>query len=471
MPISDNTAFATLTELRRGLRLREFTAVELATFYLERLERVGLRLNAVVTTTRSLAIEQATRADRELAQGIDRGPLHGIPYGVKDLLATKGIPTTWGAGPLRNQVFDEDAAVINRLQSAGAVLVAKLAMIELSGGLGYHGPNATFTGPGINPWDRDAWAGGSSHGAAAAVAAGLVPFAIASETVGSLIDPAAYCGVSGFRPTYGRVSRNGAMPLSWTLDKLGPICRSAMGCGIVLQAIAGHDPEDETTSREPFEFPPSHSPRTPLKLAVIKGATRRVQPAVKENFERSLSAWRVFGEVTEIELPDFPYLDVALTIFSCEMATAFEGLLDSGQVWELTAPEARIGAHAAQFIPARDYINAQRIRRRISRAIDEQLRPFDVLLSPTLSVVAPPLDCDSHEYFRDYETISTIAVAGNLAGIPALTLPNGFGERELPTGLMLLGRANDDVQLLTLGHLDQSIANVPKRVPPIAEST
>ena len=214
---------------------------------LRRLETIGPKLGAVVTVTRERALAQAHRANQELLAGRDRGPLHGIPYGAKDLLATKGIPTTWGAEPLRGQVFDFDATVVRRLEEAGAVLVAKLAMVELAGGLGYNNPDASFTGPGRTPWNPDYWSGGSSSGPASAVAAGLVPFAIGSETSGSILTPAAFCGVTGLRPTYGLVSRHGAMALCWTLDKLGPLARGADDCALVLAAIAGADPADPTT--------------------------------------------------------------------------------------------------------------------------------------------------------------------------------------------------------------------------------
>lgn len=465
MSNSADLAFAGIPVLAQKLRQREVSAVELAKLFLDRLELLGDEFNAVITITRRLALSKAARADDELAAGIDRGPLHGIPYGVKDLLATAEIPTTWGAEPFRNQMFDDDAAVIKKLDAAGAVLVAKLAMVELSGALGYDGPNATFTGPGRNPWNVDAWAGGSSHGVGAAVAAGLVPFAIASETVGSLIDPACYCGVTGLRPTYGRVSRNGAMPLSWSLDKLGPVCRSANECGLVLRAIAGHDDEDETTAREEFEFPPSIRPQPPFKLATLKGDAEHLQPSVRRNFEQALSVLSPFASVEEIQLPKLPFREVAMTIFSCEMATAFEGFLESGDARKLTSPQAHIGGFAPQFIPARDYINAQRIRRRIVREMTQLLRPYDAIISPTLPVVAPPLDCNSDEYFCGYNSVPELAVIGNLVGIPAVTIPNGFGERDLPTGMQFIGKAFSESLLLTLAHGYQSLTTWHQQSP------
>src|SRR5712692_4914839 len=244
--ISEDVLFSSVRELAGQIRARKLSPVELTKAYLERLERIGPRLGAVVTLTRELALVQAQAAEREIQRGSYKGLLHGIPFGVKDLLATKGIPTTWGAEPYKDQVFDYDATVIERLREAGAVLLGKLAMVELAGGMGYNNPDASFTGPGRTPWNPDYWSGGSSSGSGAATAAGLVAFAIGSETSGSILTPSAYCGLSGLRPTYGLVSRHGAMALCWTLDKLGPMCRTADDCGLVLAAIAGPDPKDPT---------------------------------------------------------------------------------------------------------------------------------------------------------------------------------------------------------------------------------
>src|SRR5512134_108359 len=275
--IGEEVLLSSIREIGAHLRAKRVSAVDLAEWSLRRLETIGPKLGAVVTVTRERALAQAHRANQELLSGRDRGPLHGIPYGAKDLLATKGIPTTWGAEPLRNQVFDFDAAVVERLEEAGAVLVAKLAMVELAGGLGYNNPDASFTGPGRTPWNLDHWSGGSSSGSGAAVAAGLVPFAIGSETSGSILTPAAFCGVTGLRPTYGLVSRHGAMALCWTLDKLGPIGRTADDCAIVLSAIAGEDARDESTVASPR---PARAPRPRPRIAVLKGATEFVQPEV-----------------------------------------------------------------------------------------------------------------------------------------------------------------------------------------------
>jgi aspartyl-tRNA(Asn)/glutamyl-tRNA(Gln) amidotransferase subunit A len=238
---STDLSYATVIELGRLIRSGQTTPTRLAEHFIDRLETVGRRLNAVVTITRDLALAQARQAEKELASGIDRGPLHGIAYGAKDLLATAGIPTSWGAAPFKDQVFDHDAAVVERLRAAGAVLVAKLSMVECAGGFGYEQPNASLTGPGKSAWNEDAWSGGSSSGSGSAVGAGCVPFAIGSETWGSILTPSTFNGLTGMRPTSGRVSRRGAMALSWTMDKIGPMANSADDCWAVLAAIAGPD--------------------------------------------------------------------------------------------------------------------------------------------------------------------------------------------------------------------------------------
>ncbi len=464
MAVSADAAWASIRALGKRLRAGEFTAVELAEFFLDRVERVGKPLNAIVTVTGELALEQARRADAELAAGHDRGRLHGIPYGAKDLLATAGIATSWGAAPLKDQVFDEDATVVRRLREAGAVLVAKLAMVEMAGGLGYEQADASFTGPGLNPWNRAAWSGGSSSGSGSAVAAGVVPFAIGSETWGSIMTPAGYCGITGLRPTYGRVSRHGAMALSWSIDKLGPMARSADDCGLVLQAIAGPDPADPSSADRAYQYSRDDLPQPPFRLATLKDAADRVQPEVRRNYEAALDALRPHATWTEIDLPDFPYGTVTGTIISCEMAAAYEGLVRSGDIWEMTAPEDRWGAHAALFIPAKDYLNAQRIRRKIQRAIDAWLTPFDALVVPTLATVAPPIDRPFSEYRAGWEG-REVGGAENAAGIPAITVPNGFGERGLPTGLKFVGRAFDENRLLAVARHYQSLTDWHTRRP------
>uniref|UniRef100_A0A7C4QMM7 Amidase n=1 Tax=Schlesneria paludicola TaxID=360056 RepID=A0A7C4QMM7_9PLAN len=460
-------AFATIRELAAALRRGETTSRTLTEFFLERLERLGPTFNAVVTVTRELALSQAQRADEELAAGVDRGPLHGIPYGAKDLLATKGIRTTWGAAPLREQVIDADATAIQRLRAAGAVLVAKLAMVELAGGFGYRQANASFTGPGLNAWDRSRWAGGSSSGSGSAVAAGLVPFAIGSETSGSILTPAGYNGVTGLRPTFGRVSRAGAMALSWTLDKLGPMCRSAEDCGLVLAALAGPDPADPTAVVDPFRFPweGDISPRGPKwRIGIVRGATQNVDPAVRDNFQQSVQVLAEFAECVEVALPEFPYGAVVGTIISCEQAAAFEGFIREGKVWELTAPEDRWGGHSTLAIPAKDYINAQRIRAHIQAAWDALLTEYDALIAPTLSTVAGPVDKDFREWSKGFASTS-LGVGGNAAGVPAISLPNGFSPQQLPTGLHVVARAFDEHRLLELAMRYQRRTDWHRRHP------
>lgn len=356
---ADRLAFASVRELGRMLRAGETTPTALTEFSLDRLDTVGRRLNAVVTLTRERALDEARVAERELAAGHDRGPLHGIPYGAKDLLATAPpYPTSWGAAPLRDQQFDRDAAVIERLRAAGAVLVAKLAMVELAGGMGYDQPDASFTGPGINPWHPGAWSGGSSSGAGAAVGAGAVPFAIGSETSGSILTPSSFCGLSGLRPTYGRVSRRGAMALSWTLDKLGPICRTADDCGLVLAAIAGRDPEDETSLDESYRYEPARDRISGFRIGVVAGATEGAQAEVAANFDAALAVLREVATVEEVAVPDLPYGPALGAILGGEASSAFDEFVTSGKIAGLTAPEDRVGGYAMRLLPAKDYLNA-----------------------------------------------------------------------------------------------------------------
>jgi len=449
MPLKDKHAFASIRRLGRGLRRGDYTSLELTEFFLDRLERLGPKFNAVATVTGDLARREARRADTELAAGCDLGPLHGIPYGAKDLLATRGIPTSWGAAPMKDRVIDADATVIVKLRKAGAVLVAKLAMVEIAGGLGYKQSDASFTGAGLNPWDTGRWSGGSSSGPGSAVGAGLVPFAIGSETWGSIMNPAGFCGITGLRPTYGRVSRHGAMALSWTMDKLGPMGRTADDCGLVLAAISGHDDADATSVDKHLEWTKPEKPKPKPTLAVVTDCDKHVQKAVRKNFRKSLEKLEKFCQVGEVTLPDLPYEDVAGTLISCEMAAAFEGLVTSGDVWQMTAPEDRWGAHAAMMIPARDYINAMRIRPKIQVALDQLFDGVDALVTPTLATVAYPNDQSFSEYRRGHHA-SRIGGAGNAAGIPGITVPNGFGEGKMPTGLHLVGRAWSETTLLAI---------------------
>jgi aspartyl-tRNA(Asn)/glutamyl-tRNA(Gln) amidotransferase subunit A len=456
--------FASIRQLGSMLRSGETTPTRLAEYYIDRLEKVGRQLNAVVTITRETAIREATRAEEELAAGHDRGPLHGIPYGAKDLLATTGIPTTWGAAPLRNQMLPFDATVVERLRNAGAVLIAKLAMVELAGGLGYSQPNASFTGPGINPWNTDAWSGGSSSGSGAAVGAGCVPFAIGSETMGSILSPAGFCGVSGLRPTYGRVSRRGAMALSWTLDKLGPLARSADDCGLILEAIAGPDPLEASTLDAPFHYRPDRDRAAGFRLGVLREGVKDSQPEVRVNFERTLEELSRIATLEEVTLPEFPYSQVAEVIIRAEGTSALEPLIASGKVKELTAPEDRTGGYAGYAIPAVDYLRAMRIRQHMMTELEGLFARYDTIAHPSFGMVASPLGMSFEEY-RGEKRWTSFSAAGNLAGLPAITVPNGFGERGLPTGVQFVGRAGEDGRVLSVARAYQQHTSWHTRYP------
>ena len=446
------------------VRTGQVSPVELAEFFLDRLERLGPRYNAVVTVTRDRALEQARRAEREIASGKYRGPLHGIPYGAKDLLATSGgIPTTWGAAPFRDQVFDRDATVIRRLEEAGAVLAAKLAMIELAGGMGYRQPNASFTGPPRNPWDPGTWTGGSSSGSGAAVCAGLVPFAIGSETWGSILSPANNCGVAGLRSTYGRVSRHGAMALSWTLDKLGPLCLTADDCGLVLEAIAGADPEDPTTADRPFRYE-ADEPGRRFRLAVLRGGAEEAVDGVRANFEGALGALEQVATIEEIEFPGLPYEAATRTILNAESASAFEDFIEGGGASELTAPADRYGPYARTAVLAKDYLRALRLRSVIARAVDEAMSPYDAVVAPTRPTAASPIDEEFRSSIRGTAR-DVMGSVGNIAGLPAVSVPSGFDDRGLPTGIQFMGRAYEENTILAAARAYQTLTSWHERHP------
>jgi len=463
-------AFASISELTRLLRSRRTSATELAELFLERLERFGPRYNCLVTVTPERALAEAARADRELATGKIRGPLHGIPYGVKDLLAVRGYPTTWGAEPYRAQTFEEDATVVARLGAAGAVLVGKLAMVELAGGMGYSQANASFTGPGKTPWNTDYWSGGSSSGPGAAVAAGLVPFAIGSETSGSILTPAAYCGITGLRPTYGLVSRHGAMALSWTMDKLGPMARSAEDCALVLAAIAGRDALDRSSVARGFRTPgPEPKGHRRFRIGVPKGVIDAVQGEVAENFTLTLDVLRAVAEIVpDVELPDLPFGVVGGTIIAAEGLSAFDDLIDGNRLKDLTAPEDRTGGYGALAISARDYLRALRVRRLMGRAYDELLKPFDAIATPTRTTVASPLDKAFRDAYPDVRGGVSMIGSSNVVGVPAISLPNGFGLAGLPTGLSLVARAFDEAQLVRIARAYQARTDWHTRRPEVA---
>ena len=447
MPTDADLAFAPLPFLAAKLRAGEFSSVELTTFFLDRLETHGPKYHCVVTITRELALEQATEADAALKAGRDLGPLHGIPYGAKDLLATKGIPTSWGAEPYRRRLIDHDATVVRKLREAGAVLIAKLSMVEIAGGMGYRQPNASLTGPGLNPWDVERWSGGSSSGSGSAVAAGLVPFAIGSETIGSINSPSSCCGITGLRPTYGRVSRAGAMALSWTLDKIGPMARTAHDCGLILEAIAGPDPDDPSAADRPFRRGSAGPPGRKYKLAVIKNGQNGVQTEVKNHFERAVDVFKSFATIEEVDVPTWPMGLLSGTILGAEMASAFEEMLDAGENFDLTAPEDRLGGFASQTILATEYLRAQRLRAKVCKEYDAFLAPFDAVLTVGRAGTAAKIKQGLGKPFN----ARTLIVEGNVCGTPALTLPMGLDDEGIPTSLQIDGRAYAESTVLTLG--------------------
>ncbi len=463
--MTSSPVFLSIRALGDLIRNHQMSPVELAKDSLDRLEALGPRYNAVVTITRDLALEQATAAEKDIVAGRYKGPLHGIPYGAKDLLATGGgIPTTWGAAPFRERQFDYDATVIRRLREAGAVLTAKLAMVELAGGMGYRQPDASFTGPGVNPWDTTRWSGGSSSGSGSAVCAGLGPFAIGSETWGSILGPANHCGLAGLRPTFGRVSRHGAMVLSWSLDKIGTLCLSADDCGLVLEAIAGPDASDPSTTDRAFRYEPK-PPRRRFRLGVVGGVADAAEAATRKNFEAALKTLENVATIEEVRVPALPYEEITRTILFGEMASAFEDLIESGQIAGLTAPEDRYTPYSRVAVLAKDYIRALRLRRVVATEIDRVMRGFDALLGPSRPFPSTRLDEEFPSAIRGTGK-DIMGAIGNAAGLPAISVPDGFTENGVPTGIQFMGRAYDENIIIAAASAYQTLTDWHLRHPP-----
>jgi aspartyl-tRNA(Asn)/glutamyl-tRNA(Gln) amidotransferase subunit A len=458
-------AFCSVRELGARLRAGTVTSAGLTELFLARLASDGRALNAVAAITAGRAREEAALADAELARGLDRGPLHGIPYGLKDIIATPGTPTTWGAAPFADQVLADEATVAGRLRAAGAVLLGKLATVEIAGGMGYDHPAASLTGPALNPWDTRTWTGGSSSGPAAAVAAGAVPFAIGSDTGGSIVMPAAWTGITGLRATYGRVPRFGAMALSWSFDRLGPMCRSAQDCGLVLEAIAGHDPRDPASLRVPYRYRGRAARTGGLRVGVVAGSFDGVQDEVRANFEAVTALLGEAGTVEEVTLPDFPYAEVAEIIMGAEIAAAFDDFLDTGRNRELAAVKARASRLASLAIPARDYLRAQRIRRHLAVAVGDLAARYDALAGPMLGVVATPAD-ESFAGLLGWSYPQQVNLASVITGLPAVSVPSGRGRGGLPTAVQLVGAWMGENALLDVASAVEARTGWHRERPP-----
>jgi Asp-tRNA(Asn)/Glu-tRNA(Gln) amidotransferase A subunit family amidase len=438
----EDLAFYTVRDLGDLIRTRKITSTELTQLSLARLKEFGPKLECVITLTEGIALEQAARADAEIAAGRYRGPLHGIPYGAKDLLAVSGYRTTWGAMPYRDQVVDRDATVVRKLKEAGAVLVAKLSVGALAWGDVWYG------GTTRNPWNLEQGSSGSSAGSAAATAAGLVPFAIGTETWGSIVSPATRCGATGLRPTFGRVSRTGAMALSWSMDKIGPICRSVEDCAIVFKAIHGPDGVDAAVIDLPFDYRGRADFRE-VRVGFVKALFEQEYEEKASDEETLRALERLGARLIPIELPEHP-VEALSFILSAEAAAAFDELTRSGRddlmVRQIKNAWPNV-FRASRFIPAVEYINANRVRYLLVQEMGRIMSEVDVYVAPT---------------FGGDNLLLT-----NLTGHPCVVLPNGFDEKGSPVSITFVGGLFDEGKLLGVAKAYQDATAFHLEHPPL----
>lgn len=463
----DDAAFYTVRQWSELVRTRKVSSIALSEMYLDRLKRYDPQLKFTITLTEDRALAQAKEADREIAAGKYRGPLHGLPWGAKDLLAVKGYPTTWGAGGLEQQVIDEDATVVQRLDRAGAVLVAKLTLGALAMG------DEWFGGMTRNPWKFDQGSSGSSAGPASATAAGCVAFSIGSETLGSISSPSTRCGVTGLRPTFGRVPRTGAMALSWSMDKIGPICRSVEDCALVLAAINGPDSQDRTIHDAAFNWDATLDSRK-LRIGVLTSEFEKAAAAPKPQNDSPESPeqekpedrsrreeWAKFDQAAldvltgklglkliPVELPKIPWRGMS-PILEAEAAAAFDDFLRSGKAKLLTAQtkdDWPNSFRASHLIPAVEYINGNRARWLAMQQMAELFKQVDVIIAPTFSQQL---------------------LATNLTGHPAVILPHGFRPDGTPTSITFLGDLFGEAKLCAVAKAYQDATEWHLKKPKI----
>ncbi|MDA3955015.1 MAG: amidase [Bacteroidales bacterium] len=427
----EDLAFYTISELASLIKNKKISSTELTKLYINRLKKFGDTLECVICITEELALRQAKKADDEIANGFYKGPLHGIPYGVKDLLAVEGYKTTWGAAPYKDQKIEYTATVVKKLEDVGAVLIAKLSLGALAMG------DVWFDGVTRNPWDLTQGSSGSSAGPASATSAGLVAFAIGSETWGSIVSPSTRCGVTGLRPTYGRVSKDGAMALSWTMDKLGPICRNAFDCAIVFDVIRGKDKNDQSTVEYPFNYKKDVD-LSKLKVAYLKDLFEEDYRG-NENDKRTLKLLRKIGvNFDEIKLPDNLPIKPLAIILEAEAGAAFDELTRSNKDDMLVAQHKYAWPNTfrkSRFIPAVEYIQASRIRTLLIEEFHALIKDYDVIVSPS---------------FGGNQLLMT-----NLTGHPCVVVPNGFDEKKHPTSISFIGNLYDEAIILSVAKAYQ----------------
>ncbi len=424
----NDLAFYNILQLASLIKNKKISSVELTKFFIDRIRRFGDTLQCVISVTEEIAMQQASQADAEIAAGKYRGPLHGIPYGLKDLFAVKGTKTTWGAAPYKNQVIEQDAFVYTQLQNAGAVLVAKFTLGALAMGDYWYGGRTK------NPWNLQTGSSGSSAGSASATVAGLVPFAIGTETWGSITSPSSTCGATGLRPTFGSISRSGAMTLSWSLDKVGPICRSAEDAAVVFQYIHGTDGLDQSAVNKPFNYQPKADLKK-MRVAYAKNYYDRITDTSRSEW-KVLEAYKQMGvELVPINFPDSAQYHYAIMdiVIGAECAAAFDDFTRTNLDDEMTRQgrgDWPNSFRTSRFVPAVEYINANRHRYLLMQQVNEAMKDIDVLICPT----------------RGSGNQGAIT---NLTGHPVVCVPTGFDKRNnLPTSITLIGKLYDEATIL-----------------------
>lgn len=443
MPSNINElAYYSIGELASLIRTKKITSVKLTEFFLRRLKKYSPQLHCVITFTDSLAMEQARKADGEIAGGHYRGLLHGIPFGIKDMFATKNYPTTYGTPPYQNQLIDEDATVVKKLREAGAVMIAKLSLGELAM------DDVWFGGMTRNPWDTAKGSSGSSAGPASAVSAGLVPFAIGSETWGSIVSPSTVCGVTGLRPSFGRISRYGAMALSWTMDKVGPLCRNVEDCAIVFHAIFGADEKDQAMIDLPFNYSPDIDIKK-MKIGFFKNDFEQDTSINKPFNDAALEQLKKAGaQLIPLEFPKLPVNDMSVLLL-CEAASAFDDLTLSGNDDKMVQQNKNRWPNyfrAAHFIPATEYIRANRLRWMLIQQMEVVMKQVDLCIAPSLA--------------------GDNLLVTNLTGHPSVVVPNGFIDPKTPTSIVFIGQLFEEGKLLAVAKKYQDATGFHRKHPP-----